>query len=153
MKKRVLYFNVISLLTPSCKEQIAHSTILFSHDLLEHIVLDQNAIALLTEFSQKTSVLLFPLQSRFHREFLIQNGFEDSVLAPDANYTVRRGDMNEVNHRIAHANAINSDWYIASDKYDKKFLEPHLSDRFVEIDAEGVSPKWIEMLINKFNSQ
>ena len=150
MKKRVLYFSVISLLTPSCKEQIAHSTIPFSPDLLEHIVLDQNAIALLTEFSQKTGVLLFPLQKRFHREFLVQNGFEDSVLAPDVNYAVRLGDSNEVNHKIAHAHAINSDWYIASDKYDKKFLEPHFADRFVEIDAEGVSRKCIEMLINRF---
>lgn len=153
MKKRVLYFNVVSLLAPSCREQVAQLTIQFSPDLLEHIVLDQNAVALLTEFSQKTSVLLFPLQSRFHREFLIQHGFEESVLAPDVNYAVRLGDSNEVNHKIAHARAINSDWYIASAKYDKEYLEAHFADRFIEIDAEGVSPKWIEMVINKFNYQ
>ena len=157
MGQRVLYFNVVRLLLSASYRENSQSIQLafdatnqFGKDSIENISLDKQAINSLNEFSRKANVLLYPLQQRFKREFLVELGFADSALAPNASYKVRYGDSNEVNHKIAHAGAINADWFIASDKYDKAFLEPHYSDRFIDIGVEGVSPSLIQSLMDKF---
>ncbi|WP_417882796.1 hypothetical protein [Vibrio rumoiensis] len=157
MRQRVLYFNVVSLLLSApCRENLQSiqlafdATHQFGKESIENISLDKQAIHLLNEFSRKMNVLLYPLQQRFTRDFLVIQGFDDSALAPNASYKVRYGDSNEVNHKIAHASTISADWFIASDKYDKVFLEPHYSDRFIDTGVEGVCPSFIQRLIDKF---
>ncbi len=123
----------------------------FSPEFFDNISLDKEAIELLTEFSQKADVLLYPIQRRFKRDFLIKQGFDESVLAPDASYTVRYGDTNEVNHKISHAHAIDADWYFVSDDYDKAFIEPQFPERFIDAGIGGVSSDLIQNLMDKFD--
>ena len=156
MKKRVLYFNVCSLLLSSSYKvgapyvrEVIELVDQFSPEFFEKIRLDKSSIALLNSFSHKTGVLLYPIQQRFQRAFLVAQGFEDTVLAPDAMYRVRRGDMNKINHRIAHAAAIDAEWFVASDNYDRAFLEPYFAKRFIEAPSDGVTSEFIEILVDR----
>ncbi len=158
MKNRVLYFDVSSLLlsaphrerSPNV-QQTFDCISQFSPEFFDNISLDKEAIELLTEFSQKADVLLYPIQRRFKRDFLIKQGFDESVLAPDASYTVRYGDTNEVNHKISHAHVIDADWYFVSDGYDKAYIEPQFPERFIDAGIGGVSPDLIQNLMDKFD--
>ncbi len=158
MRNRVLYFDVSSLLlsipyrehSPNV-QQTFDCISQFSPEFFDNISLDKEAIELLTEFSQKADVLLYPIQRRFKRDFLIKQGFDESVMAPDASYTVRYGDTNEVNHKISHAHAIDADWYFVSDDYDKAFIEPQFPERFIAAGIGGVSPDLIQNLMDKFD--
>ncbi|CAM2889762.1 hypothetical protein [Vibrio diazotrophicus] len=158
MRNRVLYFDVSSLLLSSPSRENAQGVqqafdcdTPSSPTFFDNISLNKKAIELLTEFSQKSDVLLYPIQKRFKRDFLIKQGFDESVLAPDASYTVRYGDTNEVNHKISHAHVIDADWYFLSDEYDKAFIEHHFPDRFIDAGSEGVSPDLIQNLMDKFD--
>jgi len=158
MRQRILYFDVISLLlseqytksTPHIKQLVDTATP-FSSYFFEKIQLDQHAINLLNEFSRKTNVLLYPIQQRFEREFLITQGFDESVLAVDASYKVRYGDTNEINHKIAHAHAIDSDWFFVSDRYDKAFIETQFPERVIDAGVAGVTPDLIQNLMDKLD--
>jgi hypothetical protein len=57
--------------------------------------------------------------------------------------------MNEVNHKIAHAGSIDAQWFFISDKYDKAFLEPSFSERFIEAPSDGVTSEFIEILVDR----
>lgn len=158
MRNRVLYFDVSSLLLSAPSRENAQGVQqAFDCDnpssltFFDNISLNKKAIELLTEFSQKSDVLLYPIQKRFKRDFLIKQGFDESVLAPDASYTVRHGDTNEVNHKISHAHVIDAEWYFLSDGYDKAFIEPHFPERFIDAGTSGVSPYLIQNLMDKFN--
>ncbi|MDE1225388.1 hypothetical protein MCT03_14230 [Vibrio aestuarianus] len=79
MKNRVLYIDVSSLLLSAPYRESAqavqqfidfHSQ--FNQEFFDNISLDKRAIELLTEFSQKSSFLLYPIQKRFKRDFLIK---------------------------------------------------------------------------------
>ncbi len=157
MRQRVLYFNAITLLlseqylknSPNMKD-VVETTNPFCTEFFNNIQLDANAISLLTELSRRTKVLLYPLQQRFTRKFLIEQGFDDSALAPNASYKVRFGDSNEVNHRIAHAAAIDADWFIISDQHDKTFLQSHFPDQYIDAGTSGVTPELMSRLYDKF---
>lgn len=157
MRQRVLYFNAVTLLlseqylksSPNMKDLLETSNP-FSIEFFNKVQLDANAISLLTEFSCNTKVLLYPLQQRFTREYLIEQGFDDSALAPNASYKVRFGDSNKVNHRIAHAAAIDADWFIISDEHDKAFLAPYFSEQYIDAGTSGVTPELMSRLYDKF---
>lgn len=159
MKQRVLYFDVVSLLLSApyresslSIQQALDATNQFGKEFIENISLDKQAINLLNEFSRKMNVLLYPLQQRFTRDFLVVQGFDDSALAPNASYKTRYGDSNEVNHKISHAHAINADWFFVSDGYDKEYIEPQFPERFIDAGAKGVSPDLIQNLMDKFDT-
>ncbi|PNH93717.1 hypothetical protein [Vibrio diazotrophicus] len=158
MKQRVLYFDVVSLLLSAPDresslsiQQAFDATNQFSKEFIENISLDKQAINLLNEFSRKANVLLYPLQQRFKREFLVEQGFADSALAPNASYKVRYGDSNEVNHKISHAHAINADWFFVSDGYNKEYIKPQFPGRFIDAGVAGVSSDLIQNLMDKFD--
>lgn len=131
-------------------KDIVKETNPFSTEFFDKVQLDGNAISMLNDLSRKTKVLLYPLQQRFTREYLIEQGFDDSALAPSASYKVRFGDSNKVNHRIAHAAAIDADWFIISDEHDKAFLAPYFSEQYIDAGTSGVTPELMSRLYDKF---
>lgn len=158
MNKRVLYFNVAGLLLskqylaskPDLKRLFEDTQSTLQSDFVNRINLDTVGISLLSSFSTSSGVLLYPLGERYSRQFLINQGFSESVLAPDAEFRMRYNETNSVRRMIAHANAINASWFIASDVVDSNFLIPHFPDRIIEIDTyEGVTRQFLIDLEDK----
>jgi hypothetical protein len=87
----------------------------------------------LANAAKEANLMLYPTQSRYTRDWLVENKiFESNILAPDVatSRSSRLDDSNAVRHLRAHAHALEAEWWVCGD-FDGDELLADYRDRYL----------------------
>jgi len=118
----------------------------------EHVRLDIESISMLNEFCRTSGVKIFPLGTDYSREFLITQGVDAGVLAPDVKIRMRMDERSVIRRMLSHAAAVGADdWLIIGDvnvdSLKSQFIEHYVDSVF----GLGVTPELISALYERVN--
>ncbi|EJG0884300.1 hypothetical protein ACJO1Q_01610 [Vibrio parahaemolyticus] len=162
-KPKILYIDIGPLLLSTnylnqrleMRAFIERSLSISTTEFLKQIELDPNGVTVLNNFSNQYGILLFPLGSVFRREFLVEQGFDCSCLAPEKAVNLRLDDNDIVRRMLSHAYKSNADWRVVGDLHlnemepDKKLF----SGRYIKIDnINGITEKLVGRIKASFDT-
>lgn len=114
--------------------------------LLEMVVPDSQAIDKLRDAASEAGLLLYPLGTFYNRAYLIEQGmFSSDELAPETElpFRMQMDDNNPVRRMIAHAYALNAQWYVCGEVGSEELLQPY-PDRHLRSEfGKGVTSELI----------
>ncbi|WP_412497718.1 hypothetical protein [Vibrio furnissii] len=114
--------------------------------LLEMVVPDFQAIGNLRDAASDAGLLLYPLGSCYDREYLIEHGvFSCDELAPETElpFRMQMDDNDPVRRMIAHAYALNAQWYFCGEIGSEELWKPY-HERYLHSElGKGVTEELI----------
>jgi len=122
------------------------------NEFWEHVQLDIESVSMLNDVCRTSGVKIFPLGIDYSREFLISQGVDASVLAPDVTIRMRMDDRCVIRRMLSHAAAVGADdWLIIGDvnvdSLKSQFIEHYVDSVF----GLGVTPELISVLYERVN--
>lgn len=94
----------------------------------------------LREAAAYSGLKLFPLDSRYPRDFFINEGLiSKDELAPEIKISVRLGSSDPLRRMLAHAENLAAEWYICGDLEVSQLLDLYPSRFLKSASGEGVN--------------
>ena len=117
--------------------------------LLEMVKPDSQAIDKLINAASEAGLLLYPLGTFYNRAYLIEQGvFSSDELAPETElpFRMQMDDNNPVRRMIAHAYALNAQWYVCGEIGSEELLQPY-PERYLSSEfGKGVTSQLISKI-------
>lgn len=158
---RILYFDVVSMMlsnryvtnNPDLANVIG-LRLVNPNEFWKCVRLDIESISMLNEFCRTSGVKIYPLGTNYSRDFLITQGVDASVLAPDVTIKTRMDDRNVIRRMLSHAAAAGADdWLIIGD-VNIDCLKPQFTEHYVDsVFGLGVTPELISTLYERVNNK
>ncbi len=98
----------------------------------------------LREAAVYSGLKLFPLDSRYPRDFFINEGLiSNDELAPEVKITVRLGSSDPLRRMLAHAEQLIAEWYVCGDMEASILLEAYPNRYLTSAFGDGVNAELI----------
>ena len=157
----ILYFEVSSIMLSNRYvtnnpdvENVMGLRLENPNEFWKSVRLDIESVSMLNDFCRKTGAKMFPLGTTYNREFLITQGVDANMLAPEATIKMRMDDRNEIRRMLAHAAAIDADDWIVIGDVNIECLKPQLTEHYLDsVFGLGVTPELISKLYKRVNNK